>query len=163
MVGLQQTLRVRHATLRVEVDAIDDIAPVSRQRHAIDGFVTGRAGLGELAGHAPYLDHRTAGREGHDDRHLQQHLEGVANLGGREFGETLGAIAALQQERAALGHLGELPSQLPCFAGEDQRWQAGQGAFNAREVFGIRVFGLLLDRLASPAIGAPGVVHDRSN
>lgn len=110
MVGLQQTLRVRHATLRVEVDAIDDIAPVSRQRHAIDGFVTGRAGLGELAGHAPYLDHRTAGREGHDDRHLQQHLEGVANLGGREFGETLGAIAALQQERAALGHLGELPS-----------------------------------------------------
>jgi len=139
------------------------IATVCRQGHTLDGFVTGRTRLGELAGHAADLDHRAAGREGHDDGHLQQHLEGVANLGGGEFSEALGAVTSLEQERAALGHFCELPLEFAGFAGEHQGRQASQGLLNALEVIGIRVFGLLLDWLASPAFGAPGVGHGRSN
>ncbi|MNF79909.1 hypothetical protein D3C84_621400 [compost metagenome] len=159
VVGLQQALRVRDAALRVETDAIDDVAAVGGQGHAAEGFLAGGARLGELAGHAPDLDHRAAGGEGHGDGHLQQHLEGVADLAGGELGEALGAVAALQQEGAALGHLGELPAQLAGLAGKHQWRIAGQGPLDARQMGGIGVNGLLLDGLASPAVGAPGLAH----
>ncbi len=162
VVGLQQALRIGYTALGVEVDAIDDVAAVRRQRNAVDGFITCRAWLGELTGHASDLHHRAAGSEGHDDCHLQQHFEGVANLGRREFGEALGAVAALQQERAPARDLGELPPELPRLAGEDQRRQPGERALDALEVLGIRIFGLLLNRLVSPAVGAPGVAHGHS-
>ena len=164
VVGLQQALRVRHAAGGVELDAVDDIATVGRQGHAAEGLVIGRARLGELAGHAPDLDHRAAGGEGHDDGHLQQHLEGVADLRRAELGEALGAVAALQQEGAALGHFGELAAQLAGFAGEHQWRIAGQGLLHAGQVGGIGVLRLLLDGLASPAFGTPGghrITHGR--
>jgi len=108
VIGLQQTIRVRHAALLVETDAVDDIAAIGRQGDAINGFVIGGARFGELAGHAPDLDHRATGGKGHDDRHLQQNLEGVADFRGGKLEETLGAIATLQQERATLGDRGKL-------------------------------------------------------
>ncbi len=80
VIGLQQALRVRDAALGVEADAVDDVAPVSGQGDGADGFIARRAWLGELPGHAPDLDHRAARGKRHDDGHLQQHLEGVADF-----------------------------------------------------------------------------------
>ena len=159
MIGLQQTLRIRHAALFVEADAVDDVATVGRQGYAADGFVVGRTRFGELAGHAPDLDHRAASGEGHDDCHLQQHFEGVADLRGGEFGETFRAIAALQQKRATLGDFGELAAQLARFAGEHQRRIAGQGLLDLAQVRGVGVLRLLLDRQGAPAVRAPRLAH----
>ncbi len=159
VVGLQQALRVRYAAFFIEADAVDDVATVGGQGHAVDGFVVGRARLGELPGHAPDLDHRAAGGEGHDDRHLQQHLEGVADFRGGELGEALGAVAALQQEGAALGHFGKLAAQLAGFTGKHQRRIAGQGLLDLQQVRRVGVLGLLLDRQGAPAVRAPGLAH----
>ncbi|MNQ39937.1 hypothetical protein D3C85_535760 [compost metagenome] len=162
VVGLQQALGVRYPALGVETDAVDDIAAVGRQGDPADGLVVGRARFGELAGHAPDFHHRTAGGEGHDDGHLQQHLEGVADLRRAELGEALGAVATLQQEGTALGHLAELAAQLAGFAGKYQRRVTGQDLLDLGQVGGIGVVRLLLDRLASPAFGTPGLRHDGS-
>ncbi len=126
VIGLQQAIWVRHPAFLIETDAIDDIATVGGKGHTRDGFIVGRARLGELPGHAPDFYHRAAGGEGHHDRHLQQHFKGVANFRRRELDEALRAIAALQQERAALGYLGKLPAQLPRFTGKHQRRITGQ-------------------------------------
>ncbi|KPY40222.1 Uncharacterized protein ALO52_05173 [Pseudomonas syringae pv. primulae] len=130
VVGLHQTIRVWNAAFLVEADAVDDVAPVSRKRNAVDGFIVGRARLGELARHASDLDHRTACGKGHDHGHLQQHLEGVANLACGKLHEAFGAVAALQQKRAALGHFGKLATQLSGLAGKHQRRVAGQALFD---------------------------------
>ena len=159
VVCLQQALRVRHAAFLIEADTVDDVAAVRREGHAVDGLVAGGARFGELAGHAPDLYYRTSGGEGHHDRHLQQHLEGVADLRCGEFGEAFRAITTLQQKRAALGDLSELPAQLPCLASEHQWRQARQCVLDALQMRGVGVFGLLLDRFGSPAGGAPGVGH----
>ncbi|MNZ66015.1 hypothetical protein D3C78_842200 [compost metagenome] len=159
VIRLQQALGVRHAAFFVETDAIDDVATVGGQRHAIDGFVVGRTRLGELPGHAPDLDHRTAGGKGHHDRHLQQHLEGVADFRRGEFGEAFGAVATLQQKRAALGHLGKLTAQLPGFTGKHQWRIAGQGLLDLLQMRGVGVSGLLLDRQGAPAVRTPGLAH----
>ncbi|EJT83086.1 hypothetical protein PPS11_40108 [Pseudomonas putida S11] len=112
-----------------------------------------------MPGHAPDLDHRAAGGEGHDNGHLQQHLEGVADFRRRELGKALGAVATLQQEGAAFGDLGKLPAQLARLAREHQRRVAGQGLFDLQQVRGIGVGRLLLDRQGAPAVGAPRLVH----
>ncbi|MNO59409.1 hypothetical protein D3C76_499970 [compost metagenome] len=161
VIGLQQALRVRHAALLVEADGVDDVAAVGGQGDVADGFLTGRARLGELPGHAPDLHHRAAGGEGHHHGHLQQHLEGVANLRRGKLGEAFRAVAALQEEGAPGGDFGELPAQLAGLAGEHQRREAGEGLLDLGHAGGVRVMGLLLDRLASPAIGAPGQAHWR--
>ena len=85
-----------------ELDAVDDVAAIGRQRDAVLRLGVGGARLGELAGHAADLHHRAGGAEGQHHRHLQQHAEGVADVVGMEFGEALGAVAALQQESLAL-------------------------------------------------------------
>jgi hypothetical protein len=159
VVRLEQALRVRHAAFFVETDAVDDVATVGRQGHAVDGFVVGRTRLGELPGHAPHLDHRATGGEGHDDRHLQQDFKGVANFRGGELGEAFGAVAALQQKRTALGHFGKLTAQLPGFTGKHQRRITGQRLLDVQQVRCVGVVGLLLDRQGAPAVRAPGLAH----
>ncbi|MNX99731.1 hypothetical protein D3C86_1321970 [compost metagenome] len=159
VIGLQQAFRVRHAAFFVETDAVDDVATVGGQGHAIDGFVVGRTRFGELPGHAPDLDHRAAGGKGHHDRHLQQHLEGVADFRRGELGEAFGAITALQQKRAALGHFGKLTAQFPGFTGKHQRRIAGQRLLDLLQMRGVGILGLLLDRQGAPAVRAPGLAH----
>ena len=159
VIGLQQALRIRHAALFVEADAVDDVAAVGRQGHTVEGFIVGRARLGELTGHAPDLDHRATGGEGHDDRHLQQHFKSVANLRRRELGKAFRAIAALQQERPALGYFGKLPAQLARFAGKHQRRVAGQSLLDLTQMRGVGVLRLLLDRQGTPAVRAPRLAH----
>ena len=161
MIGLQQALRVRHAAFFIKADAVDDIATVGGQGHAVDGFIIGRARLGELPGHATDLDHRATCREGHDNGHLQQHLEGVANLRRRKFGKTFSAIAALKQKRPTLSDFGKLAAQLAGFPGKHQRRVTGQALLDAQQVCSVRVVGLLLDRQGAPAVRGPDWAHRR--
>src|SRR5690606_7658011 len=74
----------------------------------------------------------------------------------------LGAVATLQQKGPTLGDLGKLAAQLTRLAGEDQWRITGQGLLDPLQVGEVRVDGLLLDRLAFPALGAPGVRHRTS-
>ena len=95
-----------------------------------------RARLHELPGDAADLQHRQRGAVGEHGRHLQQDLQpladrdrrvGGAGLGQRgEVVERLGAVAGLEQERAAGRDLGERGAHLPRLAGEDERRQRVQ-------------------------------------
>ena len=124
VVALQQPLRVGLARALGEVEAVDDVAAVGGQRHVAAGLGVARARLGELARHPPHLHdrHRRAVRE--HDRHLQHRLDAVADLLGRRAREGLGAVAALQQERAAGGGAGEPVAEVVDLAREDERRQS---------------------------------------
>ena len=126
MVGLDQPLRVGDPRLGGEVEAVDRVAAVGRQRHALAGLEVGGARLGVLAGEPAELHHRHGGGVGQDDGHLEQHPELVADVVGGGALEGLGAVAALEQERLAVGDVGELGLQLVALAGEDQRRQRAQ-------------------------------------
>ncbi len=121
VIGLHQALGIGHARGGRELDAVDVVAAIARQLDAADRLHGCRARLGELAGHPADLHHRHGGAEGQHHRHLQQHAEGVADVVGAELGEALGAIPALQQEAAALGHLAQRLHQPARLAGKDQR------------------------------------------
>jgi hypothetical protein len=110
VIGAQHARRVGDTVFGREVRAVDDVAAIAGQFHTVNGLGIGGTGLGELAGHAAHLDHRHGGAIGQHHGHLQQHAEGVADVVGAEFLEAFGAIAALQQERLALGHIGHRAS-----------------------------------------------------
>ena len=97
-VGHLLARRIGNARLGVELGAVDDVATIGGQRHAVLGLVVGRARLGELAGDAADLHHRLRAGEGQNHRHLQEDAEEVADVVGAMLGEALGAIAALEQE-----------------------------------------------------------------
>ncbi len=154
-VGLHHALRIGLARGGVEVEAVDDVAAVGGQGDPVLRLGLRRARLGELAGQAAELDDRTGGAEGQHHRHLQQHLEGVADVVGVELGEAFGAVAALQEERLAGGDVGEPVLQAPGFAGEDQRREAVQRLLDAGERGFIGIAGDLPDRQGAPALGRP--------
>ncbi len=138
----------------VEIEAVDDVAAIGRQGHAVLRLGVGRARLGELPGEPAELDHRAAGAEGQHHRHLQQHLEGVADVVRVELGEALGAVAALQQEGLAGGDIGQPVLQPPRLAGEDQRREAVQRLLDPGERGLVGIARHLPDRQAAPALGA---------
>ena len=62
-IGLEQRLRIGHARLRRELDAVDDVAAIARQLDAVALLGRRRTRLGELAGDAADLHHwRGAGK-----------------------------------------------------------------------------------------------------
>ena len=158
-VGLDHPLRVGLARRGVELDAVDDVAAVGRQGHLALLLDVGRARLGELAGQTPDLHHRHAAAKGQHHRHLQQHLEHVADVVGVELGEAFGAVAALQQERLAGGDIREPVLQPPRLAGEDQRRVIPQRRFDAFQRGFIRIARNLPDRQAAPALRRPFLAH----
>ncbi len=119
-VHLQEPARVGHARLGGELEAVDRVATVRRQRHAGPGLEVGGARLGVLPGEPAQLHHGHRRGVGQHDRHLQQDPQLVAGVVGGDAGERLGAVTALEQERLALGDRGELGGQLVALAGVDQ-------------------------------------------
>ena len=159
-IGLDLAARVGHARLGRELDVVDDVAAIARQRDAVDRLDVGGARLGELAGDAADLHDRRGGGEGHHHRHLQEDAEEVADIVGRMLGEALGAIAALQQERLARRGLAERPLELARLAGEDQRRIAGELALDLGQRRAVAIDRRLLDRLRSAScpgsnVGSP--------
>ena len=81
----------------------------------------GRARLGELTGYPADLHDRDADRVGEHDGHLQDDLELLAEVVGRELFEALGAVACLEEERIAGRNLCELGLQRTGFACKHER------------------------------------------
>ncbi len=158
-VGLDHTLRVGLTPGGVEIEAVDDVAAIGRQRHLALLFDVGRARLGELPGEPPDLDHRHPAAKGQHHRHLQQHLEHVADVVGVELGEAFGAIAALQQERLALRDGREPLLQAPRLAGENEGRVVAQRVLDAAQRAGIGISRDLADRPVAPARQGPGIAH----
>ena len=158
-VGLHHALGIGLARPFVEVEAVDDVAAVRRQCPAVLRLGIRGAGLGELAGEAAELDHRAAGAKGQHYRHLQQHLEHVANVVRMEFREALGAVAALQQEGFAGRDRGEPLLQPPRLTGKDQRRKPAQSLLDPGEPSLVRITRHLPDRQTAPAVGGPSFAH----
>ena len=83
--------------------------------------VSSERGLANWPAMRPTFTTGTRAGKGQHHRHLQQHAEGVADIVGMEFGEALGAVAALEQESLAFGHLAERGHQVARLACEHQR------------------------------------------
>ena len=137
---------------RVELGAIDDVAAIARQRHAILRLVVGGARLGELARDAADFDDRLRAGKGQYDRHLQEHAEEVADVVRAVFGETLGAIAALEQESFAIGDARQLLLQLARLACKNQRRKCRKTGLGLGQRCHVRVDRHLADWLGSPGI-----------
>mmetsp|Transcript_14974 Transcript_14974/g.40394 ORF Transcript_14974/g.40394 Transcript_14974/m.40394 type:complete len:422 (+) Transcript_14974:914-2179(+) len=155
VVGLHEALRVGDARLGRELRAVDDIAPVRGQRHAIDGLVVGGAWLGELAGDAAQLDDGDAAPEGEHYRHLQQHPVEVPDAVGAELTEGLRAVAARDDKGIATGSLGHALLQRAALAREDERGHLGNLAKHLVHSCPVGVLGLLQSLILAPAVGLP--------
>ena len=158
-IGLELPARVGLARHGIELDVVDNVAPIGRQSNAVDRLGVGRAGLRELASDTPDLHDGRGGGEGHDHRHLQEHPEEIPDVIGRMFAETFGAITALQQERFTGGRLAQRPREFARFASKNQRWVAGKLALGLGERRTIGISRSLCDRLGPPALGGPTLVR----
>ena len=98
VVAAHHALRIGTAGDGVEREVVDDVAEVRRQLDAVALLDRRRARLGELARDAADLQRRDAGAVRQHHRHLQDDLELVADVVGRELGERLRAVARVQQE-----------------------------------------------------------------
>ena len=120
------------------------------------------ARLGELAGDAADLHHRHTERVGEHDRHLQDDAQLLTDVDGAELFEALRAVAGLQQERVAGGHLGQRVLQRAGLAGEDQRGIGGDLLQRTVEIALVGPLGLLLGRQCLPGRGCPRFRHGAS-
>ena len=135
-----------------EVVAVDDVAAVGRKGHAVAGLVIGGAGLGELPGHAAHLDDGHRGAVGEHHGHLEDGLDPGADLVCRGCLEGLGAVAALEQERLALGCGGQALAEDVHFAGENQRRKHGEFLDGGVEHVLVLPAGLLGDGQVPPVV-----------
>ena len=136
--------------------------PRKRGEHPPRLLGAASAGLGELPGDAADLDHRHAGAVGQDHGHLQDDLQLVPDAVRGEVVERLGAVARLEQERLAPGHLAGRRAQASGLAGEDERRHAGKGFQGLLERVGVRPLGLLHRGTVTPRAWSPGPGHDNS-
>jgi len=102
VVAAQHAPRVGAAGDGIEREVVHDVAEIRRQLQAVALLDRRRARLGELSGDPSDLHGRHAGAVRQHHRHLQDHLELVADVVGRELGERLRAVARVEQE--ALTH-----------------------------------------------------------
>ena len=121
VVRLHHAIRVGDPRLGVRGVVVDHVAAEGRDLLAADLLRRRRPRLGELPGDAPDLHDRERGAVREHGRHLEHDLQLLADVDGREVVERLGAFARLEQERAALGGLGEHGAQLARLAGENER------------------------------------------
>ncbi len=160
-IRFQLPARIGLARLRTELDVVDDVAAIGRERDAVDRLGIGGAGLGELARDPSDLHDGGSRGEGHDHRHLQEHPEEVADVVGRMFAEALGAISALEQERVARSRLSQGFLELARFACKNERRIAGELALGLGQRREVGIGRRLRDRFRPPAIRGPSLVqHD---
>jgi hypothetical protein len=152
VVALEQPCRVGPARAFGEVEAVDDVAAVCGQGHVAARLGVARAGLRELPRHAAHLHDRHGGAVGQHDRHLQDRLDAVADLLGSRPGERLGAVAALQHERATGCRLPQLVAQVVDLAREDQGRQRGDLGGDCRNSVRVVPRGLLFDGQGPPVV-----------
>ena len=140
-VGADHPGRVGDARDRVGDQRVDDVAPVGGQAERVE---RGAARLGVLARDAPDLHHRQRRAVGEHDRHLQEGADGGPEVRLGVVDERLGAVAALEQERAAVGDIGQPVVQFVHFGRQRDRRDAFQHRADVRD--GLRVGPLRLLR-----------------
>ena len=128
MVSAEQSGRIRTACSGDEREVVDRVASIGRQRHPAACLTAVRPRLAELPSHPGDLHNRHAGRVGKHDRHLQESLDLVAHLVGRQVDERLGAVPALQQERFSPRHRRHLLTKGVALPREHQRREGRQVA-----------------------------------
>ena len=159
VVRLHQPFGVGHPCLGVGGRVVDDVTAERQEllvAHLLGGVGTG---LGELAGHAADLHDRHSHRVGEDDRHLEDDAQLLADAGGREVLEALGAVTRLQQERLAGGDLTERVLQRPRLAGEHERRERGDLLQRQVEARRVGPLGLLVGVARLPGPGTPRRRH----
>mmetsp|Transcript_9099 Transcript_9099/g.37231 ORF Transcript_9099/g.37231 Transcript_9099/m.37231 type:complete len:538 (+) Transcript_9099:2377-3990(+) len=155
VVRAHEPLGVGHARLGRVLGAVDDVAAVRRQLHAVHHLGVRGARLGELPRHAPHLDHGRGGAVHEHDAHLQDDAEEVADAIGGEVVKRLGTVAAEEHEAVALGGRRQpllQPSHLAC---EHERRHALQLLHHALNRRAVGVVGLLQDGPLAPAVAVP--------
>ncbi len=152
VVAAQQSPRIGRARGLGEVVPVDDVAPVRRQRHVTARLGVLRTRFGELPRHAAHLHDGHRGAVGEHDRHLQHGLDAVADLLGGGPGESLRAVAALEQERLAGGGPRESLAQEIDLAGEDERRKSGDLVRDRSDGGCVGPRRLLLDREGPPVV-----------
>ena len=110
----------------VEGEVVDHVAAERREIDAVTVLDRRGAGLGEWPGDAPDLQRRDARAVRQRDRHLEDDLQLVADVVGRELGERLGAVAGVQQETVAARHAGQRVLQRARLAREHERRHRAQ-------------------------------------
>ena len=100
-VSLQHTVWIGNASLRREVETVDDVATVARQFRAIDHFGRCRTRLCHLASHTANFNDGNFGAVGQNHCHLQHHLKGVTDVISRKFSKALSAVTTLKKEGLA--------------------------------------------------------------
>ena len=121
VVGRDHALRIRGASLRRGSVVVDHVAPERWDLPVSAGLGRRRPRLGVLTCDPPDLHDRQGGAVGEHSRHLQEDLQLLADVDRRDVVERLGAVARLEEEGSAGGHLGERRTKLARLAGEDER------------------------------------------
>ena len=92
-----------------------------------------RAGLGELSRDPSDLHDGDTGPVREHDGHLEDDLQLVADGVGVDLAERLRAVARLEDEGPAIGHMAERLDQTTRLAGEDERRKGGERVERARK------------------------------
>ena len=143
VVDLQEALRVVRAGGLGELEAVDRVAAVGREADVAAGLHAGRPGLRVLAGDAADLHDGHLRGVGHHDGHRQLDEQLALDVLRGHRVEGLGAVAALEQEGAAVGHVGHLQAQVVALPREHQRRKLLEGVDGAVERCQIGIRGLL--------------------
>ncbi len=161
VVALHEPLGIGHACLGRRRVGVDDVTPKRRQLHAVDDLGRSAARLRELPGDPSHPHHGQRRRVREDRRHLQQHLEPLADRGGRDVVERLDAVSGLEQERASLADLAERREERPRLSGEDERRKSAKALTHGRERCLVRPRRLLRGRELPPGRRRPGRFGER--
>ena len=158
-IGAHHTLRIVAPGFGIELDPVDIVAEIARQRNITLRFRVRAARFGELARHPPDFHHRHLAGKGHHHRHLQQHAESVADIVGVEFGKAFRAVATLQQEALARRHFGQVGLQRACLTRENQRRIGGQRGLCRSKLCGVVIGRQVPCLMRLPAVGLPILCH----
>jgi hypothetical protein len=161
VVPLEEPLGIRYAGFRPRLVRMDDVPAEGRQLDAVHDLGLGRARLGELAGDTADLHDRQRGAVRQHRRHLQEHLQLLADPDRGDVAERLDAVAGVQQEGAALCNLAERGPERARFPGEDERRQAAQPLHDRGEGVVVRPGRLLARGNSAPRGRSPVALADR--
>jgi hypothetical protein len=106
-------------------------------------------------GNGRYLDDRHLGAEHEDGGHLEDDAEGVTDVVAVELLEALGAVAALEEEGAAHGGVGEALLQVARLPGEHDRREGLDRLEHDLQLRRVRVLRQLQRLLRRPAVHRP--------
>jgi hypothetical protein len=150
-VGTHHPRRVRDAGDRIGRQRVHDVAPVGRQAQRVGGRA---ARLGVLAGDPSDLHDGQRRPVREHDRHLQDRADRGADVRLGVVDERLRAVAALQQERPALGDVGQPCLQPVDLGRQGDRRNALQHGAHVRDVHGVGPVGLLGRRTGEGVVEA---------